>query len=144
MLSPTLHLWLGSSGVGRPAYCLCRDSVRGWCSAPCRPGTSPGWCNGQGWPPGSRRLAPRRPRSSVALCGPRWGKEGRPASPQCGAGFRCAETRGSSVDCSRTPAGIVAHGRCRGKHGGLGSGWGGGLTLLALVWGGWGNHMDPS
>ncbi len=145
----TPHLSGGSSVLGQVVFRLRSRSARGWCSAPWREGASLGWCSGRGWPAGSRPLALRRLRSSAALCGLQWAKGERPAFPPHGAAVLCGETKGGSVGCWAPdrivcPSGGVAHGWGGWKQEGHGSGLGRGLALLAQVWSGWGNHMDPS
>lgn len=87
----------------------------------CRRGTCPGW------PAGTRLPAPRLLRSTGPPCGRGWAKGAHPASARRGAAAPCWWTPGGAATCL---------GRCSGQ--------GRGLVLSALVWSGWGSHMDPS
>lgn len=141
----TPHLSWGSSVSGQVVFRLRRRSAPGWCSAPWRRGTSPGWRSGRGWPAGSHLLAPQLLRSSATLCGLRWAMGARPALAVHVAAVLRWEMRGSSAGYGIVilPGGVALgwggwrqEGRCSGQ--------GRGLVLLARVWSEWDNHMDPS
>lgn len=124
----TLHLSRGSSVSGQAAFRLRSCSGQGWCS-------------GRGWPAGSRLLALQQLRSTDAPCGPLWVKEACPALLPPGAAVWSGEPSGNSAGFS-VPAG-AGYLTAGAAHEGRGRDWCRGLLLLAWVWSGWDNHMDP-